>query len=452
MAGKIGFDIAWRYLLPIVTGILSRRRRLRTSRVPREVTQDRELQRELRKFKGNHPFVKQGPKRSLGAEGGRLRKFFNILGSELGSSAGDYARNRVKDYLKKIGRNTGKIFKKRRTEKTPGRRVRRDPVEEKEDDMARKRKRPTKRPRQRVSHHTRHGYMTGRIIKPRKYWHKRRKVMRPKMQRYIRAMINNPRKLNSYRDHDSGTVISAANSQDFREFWLLSQDTVLSLLSAAEYVYDNAGTIAVDTVDQIVDTIETRSVFKKAVRKFLFRNNSSHPCEVDLYWCKVIDSTDSSILTLWANGVSDKGFSSNEHDLRVGLWDGCCKRGWKPYYRVYKHEHHYMNPGDEVRPELRRGKILVHGDDTTETYQKKQTLVLVVRLQGCLCHDQTDATTHVGFTAAQLDYYVNDSYQFGVFTDSTFRYNRITEGTGVLDTITTPALWQMGAEEETHEI
>lgn len=228
--------------------------------------------------------------------------------------------------------------------------------------------------------------------------------------------------VNTYRNIASGQISAAANNCAYEDFYLNAQSILDNATNNTTIVYNNAGVPTTTVVDLNNTTQVSSGKINFIHTQFLLelRNNWSVPVNLHAfkYFCK--DSTGSSLITDLGNDLSNKGITSGSTDVRCFPWD--CNSDFTRHWKMYQHQHHLLMPGEELTIKLSHRAFKYDIDnDTEDTYLKRITLGLLLRIQGVVAHDTT-THTDVGYQPCRLDFIYRENYKFTAELDRNFKF------------------------------
>lgn len=174
--------------------------------------------------------------------------------------------------------------------------------------------------------------------------------------------------------------------------------------------------------------------------KTTFRNNSSVDCTLKLWDLTAKyyhNSTPTNSVQQGIDDILSSGAYSSTSPVLVPEDSHVFRKDWK----VVKKVTHVMRPGDTVSF-YQKLVPHVHRFDTFDVhnsaYRKNIGKALMIQLRGTIAHDSTNTTTEVGYSAAQVDYVLDECHIIqGIVEKNFFAPSlQVTDGT---DTFTNAA-------------
>lgn len=180
--------------------------------------------------------------------------------------------------------------------------------------------------------------------------------------------------------------------------------------------------------------------------KITMRNNFLYPCDMDCYIVQPkIDSntTPSADVTSGITTLANPAISSTTAVCFYPSDSVLFKEKWK----IIGHCKGRLQSGDEMDMPFHEKFVYDHklNDVAVGSYYKKYNRFLLIRVQGCVCHDST-TTTNVGTSPAALDCTIDRKFTFNYPSDVA---GRSVEQTTGLTAIATAVVGVASAEIET---
>lgn len=253
---------------------------------------------------------------------------------------------------------------------------------------------------------------SGKILREGSKRGKRRKAknLRQKVATLERKVNREIKQIYSHTESSlmsSGFSSVAGNTANYFSFQCGSEADFDNLMASVQQVsIDSTGpTTAIVPADfRVIDG--SQGILVRQSKKVTFRNNQCIPLKATFYELSMKQSTTITPTTAIFNGLDDRGIPASTAANMVAYWP-TDSMVFNEAYKIEQKEKLYMNPGDEFSMTVRTGwqkyNVDIRDHGVRQTFDKDlNTRFIMVRLEGVIVHDSTDASI-VGLGPARLD-------------------------------------------------
>lgn len=260
-------------------------------------------------------------------------------------------------------------------------------------------------------------------------------------------------RLHTQKAIDSTIYTSDVNQCNYHHFSVGTRTELSDLMAT----YRDGGS---STQQDLSAKMNVAGIKVQAIAKIHYRNNSSHPVDMIIYFLCNKEFTSSSPDIYLAGrhtdatiGVTNATSTTSNH-IAPNAYPSDSKF-WQHYKRLKKTLKIRLNPGDEFRTSV--SKVFRFNDDyddiTGQTYLSNKTVTILTRQIGVIAHQQ-DNPSAVGYSNTQVDVIEESIFKFrfvGLNEQQQLLDVDVDEGEGgnTLDTMTTPVTWGPNFTEDT---
>jgi len=223
---------------------------------------------------------------------------------------------------------------------------------------------------------------------------------------------------------------------------MLTAGEIEDAIGTSTQLEDDAGGLLDVDLAAGVSTFNKKTRILNCVHRYEIRNNGQIPVNLECYWVgyKHRSASSETPTSNFNLGMIDRGITAGATtDIRFNLYDS---PQFKKYHKVFKHQKHRLNGGDELTLFLKRNKPFVYDpndldNSTSSARMARVCQALVIRMTGVVAHDDTTPTL-VGTGNGTVDWIKFAHIKWESDPDTKFRH--LQTGAGTLGTLTTPVV------------
>jgi hypothetical protein len=161
------------------------------------------------------------------------------------------------------------------------------------------------------------------------------------------------------------------------------------------------------------------------------RNNSAYPTDIIFYECAAKEYTAVTAESAIDDGLDDLAGTDAGWETEPMFYPTMSKT-FNKRYRILNKRKVRLNPGDETTYVVKTAFGKVFDEDyydsrTAQTIWPRLTKALLIRVQGCISHDQTTSTL-VGYASAQIDYVQETTHRYRFIQATQVRRDTYSDG------------------------
>lgn len=251
---------------------------------------------------------------------------------------------------------------------------------------------------------------------------RKRRVVKPSIKKRVKQLEKKLKKQNwhkhVYKHEATFQVSSIVNQCSYNSGLLWNATIIEQMLQYVPYLNPAAPTVASNFDGRDIKA-NTKWALELAT-KTTIRNNYLYPANIRCYIVKPKLTTMNVPETDMLNGAAKQANPSIASYVGVTMYPTDFE-DFNANWKIIKSCDMQLKSGDEcVMPYSEEVKYDQELQDVnTDTYNRKYTRFIFVRIVGVVCHDQT-TTTNIGYSPAKVDAVIS----------RTFRYKKATEAPG----------------------
>jgi hypothetical protein len=270
----------------------------------------------------------------------------------------------------------------------------------------------------------------------------------PKPKRFYKKMAEQLGPLQYCRSTSGHTHTTSVNQIAYKSIQFGSLTKLRSMVN--NYVQVGETDANVER-EETINRTDWAGVAKIYIRQYIgvvkFRNNSSYPQKLTLYWCIPKIRTDIRPENAIQEGLDDRAGADLGWETEPMFYPSHALT-FRRRYQIYMKKIVRLNPGDEHTAVVKYGPF-IYDDDWEDNvldkdFMRYRTRFLLMRLQGCITHDQT-LTDNVGYSEAQVDYIIEECVKYHALTATNAARDMYTD---TLDSVSTQQIAQEAINDE----